>query len=75
MTQIGGEKSDHPEDLATDLLWGVEDIAEAIGRSRRQTFHMLQNGRIPARKIGAFWCASRAGLRRHFDLLLAGEVA
>ena len=75
MTQIGCEKSDQPEALAADLLWGVEEIAEAIGRSRRQTFHMLQNSRIPARKIGAFWCASRAGLRQHFDSLLAGNVA
>jgi hypothetical protein len=75
MTQIGGEKSgDQPEARASDLLWSVEDIAEAIGRSRRQTFHMLQNGRLPARKIGAHWCASRAGLRRHFDSLLAGNV-
>jgi hypothetical protein len=69
MTQIG-KKPGEPEALATDLLWGVEDIAEAIGRSRRQTFHMLQNGRIPARKIGAFWCASRSALRRHFNALL-----
>ena len=76
MTEMDGEKSsDQPEALANDLLWTVEDIAEAIGRSRRQTFHMLQNGRLPARKIGAHWCASRAGLRRHFDSLLAGNVA
>jgi hypothetical protein len=69
------QKSGDPEDLADDLLWSVEDIAEAIGRSRRQTFHMLQNGRLPARKIGAHWCASRSGLRRHFAELLSGNAA
>jgi hypothetical protein len=74
MTQIG-KKSSEPEDLASDLLWGVDPISKVIGRSRRQTVHMLQNGRIPARKVGAFWCASRTGLRRHFDALLAGEVS
>ncbi len=69
-------KSDgNPQPLAIDLLWGVEDIAEAIGRTPRQTFHMLRNGRLPARRIGALWCASRAGLRRHFDSILTGSSA
>jgi hypothetical protein len=61
--------------LADDLLWGVRPISEEINRSERQTFHLLENGRLPAKKIGGRWCASRIGLRRHFAGLLSGEKA
>jgi hypothetical protein len=73
MTQVGKRSGDQPDALASDLLWNIEAIAEEINRTPRQTLHMLRGGRIPAKKIGAFWCASRTGLRRHFDALLAGE--
>lgn len=49
-----------------DLLWGTEAIATEIGRPLRATFHLLANGRIPARKIGRTWVASRAALREFF---------
>jgi hypothetical protein len=60
--------------LADDLLWGVKPISEEINRSERQTFHLLENGRLPAKKIGGRWCASRTALRRHFAGLLSGET-
>ena len=31
--------------------------------------------RLPARKVGGRWCASRAGLQKFFADLVAGEVA
>src|SRR5687768_11595680 len=49
-----------------DLLWGCEAIARAIGRTKRQTFHMLETGQLPAHKIGERWVVSRAALREHF---------
>lgn len=61
--------------LTADLLWGVVAIAKEIDRSERQTFYMLENGRLPAKKVGGRWCTSRAGLRRFFSSILAGDVA
>lgn len=56
---------------ALDLLWGAEEIAEFIKRSRMATYHLLKNGRLPARKVGENWCASREALRK----FLVGEAA
>lgn len=68
--------SEVPNDgLAEDLIWGVAGIATEINRSPRQTFHMLENGRLPAKKIGGRWCASRAGMKKFFASLIEGEVA
>ena len=51
-----------------DLLWGAEAIAKHLNlKNRRQAFHMLENGQIPARKVGSQWVASRDKLKRHFD--------
>jgi hypothetical protein len=72
-TESVGQRSS-PGDLASDLIWGVAGIAEAIGRTQRQTFHLLENDRLPAKKIGGRWCASRAGLRRFFANVLSGDV-
>jgi hypothetical protein len=55
-----------------DLIWGAEAIATALNlKSRRQAFHMLEQGMIPARKVGKTWVASREALRRHFDTATA----
>lgn len=35
-----------------DLVWGAEAIAKIIGRSQRATFHMLESGELPAKKVG-----------------------
>ena len=58
-----------------ELVWGCKAIGREIGLSPRQVFHMLENDRLPAKKISGKWCASRAGLRRFFGELLAGEIA
>jgi hypothetical protein len=52
--------------LETDLLWGTKAISDEIARSPRQTHYLLENSRLPARKIGGRWCASRAALRAFF---------
>lgn len=58
------DKHDEPKDLG--LLWGAAAIAAALGRTRRQTFHLLETGAIPARRVGGRWCASRTALEAHF---------
>jgi hypothetical protein len=62
--KVTGQKS-AAQALAGDLLWGAVEIGQAIGRSRRQTFHMLERGLLPARKVGGSWAASRRRLLEH----------
>ena len=49
-----------------DLVWGAEEIAKLIGRSPRITFHLLEKGEIPAKKVGGRWVAERGQLIRFF---------
>jgi hypothetical protein len=63
------------EPLRDDLIWGIRGIAEEIGKSERQAFHMVDTGAIPAAKVGGRVVASRARLREHFRALLDGKVA
>jgi hypothetical protein len=52
----------------SEMLWCVSKIAPVIGRTERQTNHMLAAGRIKsARKIGGVWFANRTALLREFD--------
>ncbi|MDX0849378.1 DNA-binding protein [Sinorhizobium medicae] len=54
-----------------DLVWEVDEIAKLIGRTSRQTFHLLSKGELPARKVGNRWVAERGQLLRFF----MGEAA
>lgn len=49
-----------------DLIWGVEAIANLIGRTPRQTFHMLKTEQLPGKKVGGRWVAERGQLLRFF---------
>jgi len=55
-----------------DLLWGVAEIGKAIRRTDRQTYHLLAQGLLPARKVGASWVASR---RKLFAALMGDDKA
>lgn len=44
------------------FLWGAEEIASVMGITRRRAFHLLENGHLPARKVGRTWCADRERL-------------
>jgi hypothetical protein len=45
-----------------EILWGARQIGEAINLAPRQTFNLLEHGKLPAKKIGKKWCAFRAEL-------------
>ncbi len=49
-----------------DLIWEVAEIAKLIGRTPRQTFHMLQSGQLPAKKVGGRWVIERSKLVAFF---------
>ncbi len=57
-------KNDLSENL--DLVWGADAIARLIGRTTRATFHMLDNGELPAKKVGGRWVAERNKLLSFF---------
>jgi len=54
-----------------DVIWGIEDISQAIGQSFSATAYMLKMGHIPAKKVGDRWVASRKKL----DEFFTGEAA
>ena len=56
-----------PDDLATDILRGAEQIGAFIGRDQRSTFFLLQTGKIPAAKEGRTWVSTRSRLRRYYN--------
>ncbi|WP_370194860.1 MULTISPECIES: helix-turn-helix domain-containing protein [Aurantimonas] len=49
-----------------DLVWGAAEIAKIISRSSRSTFHMLEKGELPARKVGGRWVIERSKLAAFF---------
>lgn len=49
-----------------DLIWGISAIARAIGRTDRQTYHLLANGELPAKRVGGRWVADRDELIAFF---------
>ncbi|TIP42437.1 MAG: DNA-binding protein [Mesorhizobium sp.] len=52
-------------DNQPDLVWGCAAIARVIRRTQRQTFYMLENGTLPAKKVGGRWVSERGKLLAH----------
>lgn len=59
----------------TDAVWGATAIGRVINRTARQTFHLLESGSLPARKVGRSWVASRRKLRDLVEGVGDDEVA
>lgn len=57
-------------ELAEDLLTGVEAIAAFTGLTRREVYHLAPKGKLPVFKVGdRKWCARKSTLRRHIESL------
>ncbi|TPM34118.1 DNA-binding protein [Mesorhizobium sp. B2-2-2] len=54
------------EPRSIDLVWGAANIGKEINQKARQTFHMLEAGLLPAKKVGNRWVAERGKLRTFF---------
>ena len=50
----------HPE--LDRPIWGAKNIGEAIDRTERQAFYLLEQGHIDASKVGGVWCSSKRRL-------------
>ena len=46
-------------DETHDLVWGVPAIWAVINKPERRTYHMLERGDLPARKVRGRCVASR----------------
>jgi hypothetical protein len=47
-------------DKRIEPLWGAKAIAQRTGTSLRRTFYLLEQGHIPARKVGNVWLTTSA---------------
>ena len=47
-----------------DVLHGAERIGEYLGLTERQAFWLLEQKKLPARKIGNRWVSTKSQLRR-----------
>jgi excisionase family DNA binding protein len=64
------------EDLADDLLTGVEEIAAFTGLTKREVYHLAPKGKLPVFKMGdRKWCARKSTLRRHVENLEAAAAS
>ncbi len=60
--------------LSDDLIWGIRDLAKELGKTERQTFHLVETKQIPAGKVGGRIVSSKTKLRAHFEALTSGEA-
>lgn len=44
------------------LIWGLKNIGDLIGRSQNQTWHLAYKGKIPVKRVGGRWVAERGKL-------------
>ena len=49
-----------------ELIWGVRGIAALINQTERQTFYLLETGKLPAKKVGNKWVGERGQIIRFF---------
>jgi hypothetical protein len=64
-----------PDRLADDLLDGAAAIASYIGKTRRETYWVIQQGQIPAGRLGRKIIGSKRALDRHMTKITRGATA
>ena len=50
------------------LVWGVRGIGTAIGRSARETYHLIETGQLPVRMIGRQYYSTIRELKKCFKI-------
>jgi hypothetical protein len=53
--------------FAEDILKGAVAIGAYLDQDPRSTFYHLQQGNIPATKLGRVWITTKSRLRKHFN--------
>jgi hypothetical protein len=59
--------SDIINDGALDVLWGAEEIAAFIRRSKRDVYRLLDLRLLDANKVGNQWITTKSRLIRQFN--------
>jgi hypothetical protein len=59
------------EKLANDILRGVPAISDYVGEKPKQTYRLLETGRLPGFKMpdSSIWHARKSTLDRHYQYL------
>jgi hypothetical protein len=59
----------------SDVLWGAKAIGHEAGIvddsgevNIRKVFHQLENGHLPARKVGRLWQSTKTAIRRALEI-------
>jgi hypothetical protein len=61
------QDSENATNKENDVVWNAGPIGEVIGKNERATYWLLENGRLPAKKVGRNWVASRKKLLAHLS--------
>lgn len=64
---VGGDKLTTINPIASDLIFGADQIAKTLGLTRRQVYHAAASGHIPSFRIGATICVRRSTLLAWFE--------
>ena len=48
------------------ILWGATSIGRFINKGPRATYHLLETGKLPGRKTGKVWTATKRELAATF---------
>ena len=51
-------QSNVSDELANDIVWGVDGIGKVINRNARQTFHLIDTRKPPIKNRGAMVCVA-----------------
>ena len=65
----------HDSSPGNDLLYGAGAIENYLGIPRRKAFYLIEQGRIPAGRLGREHIASKSALHDHFANLTRGGTA
>jgi hypothetical protein len=65
------------EKLASDILRGVPAISDYLGEKPKQTYRLLETGRLPGFKMpdSNIWHARKSTLKRHYERLDSNGAA
>jgi excisionase family DNA binding protein len=55
------------------ILWGVPDIAEALGIGKSAVYHLIAQGRLPHRRVGRTIVARRDQLLDAFNAMVDAD--
>ena len=61
--------------MSNDFLHGAQSIANFLEVPIRRAYYMLENGQIPAARIGDKWSARKSRLIEHFEAKEAETLA